>query len=35
MATKSNKTNKIFIAIGIALGILIIACLIIAFNKMQ
>jgi len=32
---KSNKTNKIFIAIGIALGILIIACLIIAFNKMQ
>ena len=32
---KSNKANKIFIAIGIALGILIIACLIIAFNKMQ
>jgi len=32
---KSNKTNKIFIAIGIALGMLIIACLIIAFNKMQ
>ena len=32
---KSNKTHKIFIAIGIALGILIIACLIIAFNKMQ
>ncbi len=32
---KSNKANKIFIAIGIALGFLIIACLIIAFNKMQ
>jgi len=32
---KSNKANKIFIAIGIALGILIIACLIIAFNRMQ
>ena len=32
---KSNKANKIFIAIGIALGILIIAFLIIAFNKMQ
>ena len=32
---KSNKTNKIFIAIGIALGVLITACLIIAFNKMQ
>jgi predicted component of type VI protein secretion system len=32
---KSNKANKIFIAIGIALGVLIIACLIIAFNKMQ
>jgi len=31
---KSNKANKIFIAIGIALGILIITCLIIAFNKM-
>ena len=31
---KSNKTHKIFIAIGIALGILIITCLIIAFNKM-
>jgi len=32
---KSNKTNKIFIATAIALGILIIACLIIAFSKMQ
>ena len=32
---KSSKANQIFIAIGIALGILIIACLIIAFNKMQ
>jgi pSer/pThr/pTyr-binding forkhead associated (FHA) protein len=32
---KSNKANKIFIVIGIALGILIIACLIIAFNRMQ
>ena len=32
---KSNKANKIFIGIGIALGILIIAFLIIAFNKMQ
>ena len=32
---KSNKTNKIFIAIGIALGMLILACLIIAFTKMQ
>jgi len=32
---KSNKANKIFIVIGIALGILIIACVIIAFNKMQ
>jgi predicted component of type VI protein secretion system len=32
---KSNKANKIFIAIGIVLGILIIACLIIAFQKMQ
>jgi hypothetical protein len=32
---KSNKANKIFIAIGVVLGILIIAFLIIAFNKMQ
>jgi|SRR5437773_5144171 len=32
---KSSKANQIFIAIGIALGILIIACLIIAYNKMQ
>ena len=31
---KSNKTNKIFIAIGIALTLIIITCLIIAFNKM-
>ncbi len=32
---KSNKANKIFLAIGIGLGILIIAFLIIAFNRMQ
>ena len=32
---KSNKTNKIFIAIGIGLVLVIVTCLIIAFNKMQ
>ncbi len=32
---KSNKANKIFIAIGIGLVLVIITCLIIAFNRMQ
>ena len=32
---KSNKANKIFIAIGIGLVLVIVTCLIIAFNKMQ
>jgi len=32
---KSNKANKIFIIIGVVLGVLIIAFLIIAFHRMQ
>ena len=32
---KSNKATKIFIAIGIGLVLVIITCLIIAFNRMQ
>jgi len=31
---KSNKANKVFIAIGVVLVLVIIACLIIAFQKM-
>ena len=34
-AKKSNKTNMIFVAIGIALGLIIIALLILALTKMS
>jgi pSer/pThr/pTyr-binding forkhead associated (FHA) protein len=34
-AKKSNKTNMVFLAIGIALGLIIIALLILALSKMN